>query len=100
MIRLLSSWATVYDIYYLDSQRKTPNETSDEFALKVQKMIAEAIGTTAAPFDGSVWYKKQEREKYQCALREKCANQFSDIIPMLTSNKNSFERDQVLFSTN
>jgi len=99
LIRLLSSWASVYDIYYLDSQRKKPDETSDEFASRVQKMIAEAIGTSPAPFDGSVWYKKQEREKYQNALREKCANQFSDIIPTINSSKKIVENDTVLFST-
>uniref|UniRef100_A0AC34R9N8 Phospholipid/glycerol acyltransferase domain-containing protein n=1 Tax=Panagrolaimus sp. JU765 TaxID=591449 RepID=A0AC34R9N8_9BILA len=86
LFRLLSSWASVYDIYYLDAQTKKPDETPDEFASRVQTLIAEAIGTIPAQFDGSVWYKKQEREKYKNALKEKCAKQFSEIVPVLNGS--------------
>ncbi|KAE9550404.1 hypothetical protein FO519_006393 [Halicephalobus sp. NKZ332] len=99
LIRLLSSWATVYDIYYLDSQRKHPNENSDEFASRIQASIAEAIGTTPAFFDGSVWYKQQEKDKYKNALKEKCANQFSEIVPIPEEVK-VIENNHVWFSTN
>lgn len=94
LFRLLSSWASVYNIYYLDAQTKKSNENSDEFATRVQTLIAEAIGTIPAQFDGSVWYKTQEQEKYKNALKEKCAKQFSEIVPILNDCNNTIQNSQ------
>lgn len=80
----MTSWAAVYDIYYLDKQTKKPDETSDEFATRIQLLIANAIGKPAALFDGSVWYKPAERQKYRNALQEKCAWEVSAVAPAET----------------
>ena len=79
----------MYDIYYLDPQHKSIHETSDEFASRVQLLIAEAIGKPAALFDGSVWYKETERAKYRNALKEKCSWEVAAIIPSTTSKSSS-----------
>ncbi|KAH7728830.1 acyltransferase [Aphelenchoides avenae] len=76
LLRLLTSWATVYDVYYLEPQhRDKETESAEHFAARVQSLISEKIGVQPASFDGSVWYKKAEREKYRSALQKKSARE-------------------------
>uniref|UniRef100_A0A7E4WAP4 PlsC domain-containing protein n=1 Tax=Panagrellus redivivus TaxID=6233 RepID=A0A7E4WAP4_PANRE len=81
LFRILTSWALVYDVYYLEAQTLQPGESADAFAARVQALIAEAADLPVAPFDGSVFYKKIERAKYHDALQQKCATEVASCIP-------------------
>ncbi|CAD5230129.1 unnamed protein product [Bursaphelenchus okinawaensis] len=84
LIRLLTSWATVYDITYLPAQTRLPGETAEEFASRVQQLIAEAIDVDPSPYDGGVYYKKHMREKYKKIIQEQCAQEL-----VVSSRRNS-----------
>uniref|UniRef100_A0A914CJN3 CMP/dCMP-type deaminase domain-containing protein n=1 Tax=Acrobeloides nanus TaxID=290746 RepID=A0A914CJN3_9BILA len=43
LLRIMTSWATVYNIKYLPKMRKKKGESSEEFAKRVQSVIAEAV---------------------------------------------------------
>lgn len=54
--KLMTSWAVVCDVYFLEPQTKRPDETAQQFAERVQKMIAERAKLTVAPWDGYLKY--------------------------------------------
>lgn len=63
-------------MYYLEPQyRDKETESAEHFAARVQSLISEKIGVEPASFDGSVWYKEVEREKYRSELQKKSARQ-------------------------
>jgi glycerol-3-phosphate O-acyltransferase 3/4 len=47
LMRLMTAWAVVADIYFLDPQTKLPNESAADFATRVQRLIAERAGIKA-----------------------------------------------------
>jgi len=55
-LKLLTSWALVCDIYFLEPQTKQPNEDTTEFASRVQRMIAERAQLQIVPWDGYLKY--------------------------------------------
>lgn len=52
----MTSWAVVCDVYFLEPQNKLPEESSQQFAERVQKMIAERAKLQVAPWDGYLKY--------------------------------------------
>lgn len=44
LLRLMTSWAVVCDVYFLEPQHRLPNESVDDFAARVQAMIARRAG--------------------------------------------------------
>lgn len=77
----------------MDPQQKKSDETSDEFATRIQLLIANAIEKPAALFDGSVWYKPAERQKYRNALQLKCAWEVSSLMPPPLNEKRKDENE-------
>uniref|UniRef100_A0A915DNT7 Uncharacterized protein n=1 Tax=Ditylenchus dipsaci TaxID=166011 RepID=A0A915DNT7_9BILA len=75
LLRLLTSWAIVYDIYYLPVQHRRQGETSTEFARRVQCLIAEAASCPPASFDGGLLYKQAEKTKLLKLAQHNCAQQ-------------------------
>jgi len=79
LLTLMTSWAVVADVYSLEPQRRAPGESTEDFASRVQHIIAERAGLTVVPMDG-YWkhYKPSKRftEKRRIAfagyLRERC----------------------------
>ena len=55
-LKLMSSWAVVCDVYFLEPQVKRPEETSQQFAERVQGMIASRAKLKVAPWDGYLKY--------------------------------------------
>jgi len=55
-IKLMTSWAVVCDVYFLEPQTKGPDETSQHFAERVQKLIAQRAKLHVAPWDGYLKY--------------------------------------------
>ncbi|VDK51861.1 unnamed protein product [Anisakis simplex] len=41
LLRVLTSWAIVYDVSYIEPQKRWPNESAQMFAARVQNLIAE-----------------------------------------------------------
>jgi glycerol-3-phosphate O-acyltransferase 3/4 len=56
MLRLMTAWALVVEVKYLDPQRKRRGETATAFASRVKHMIAKAAGLKAVPWDGYLKY--------------------------------------------
>lgn len=54
--KLMTSWAVVCDVYFLEPQTKLPEENAQQFAERVQKMIAERAKLQVAPWDGYLKY--------------------------------------------
>jgi glycerol-3-phosphate O-acyltransferase 3/4 len=62
--RLMKSWCLVVDVWYLEPQKKQPNENAIDFAARVQKMIATKAGLTNLHWDGYLkYYAPSERMK-------------------------------------
>ncbi|GAA0146378.1 hypothetical protein Leryth_012593 [Lithospermum erythrorhizon] len=52
LLRLMTSWALVCDVWYLEPQNLQPGETSIEFAERVKDMISVKAGLKKLPWDG------------------------------------------------
>jgi len=52
VLDVLSSWFVVCDVYWLDPQKKRPDESAEDFALRVQKMVSEACGLKVTKWNG------------------------------------------------
>lgn len=56
LAKIMRSWALVADVWFLEPQTKLPDESSTEFAARVQKMIADKARLKIAPWDGYLKY--------------------------------------------
>lgn len=94
LIRLLSSWAVVYDVIYLPVEHKNPKETNDEFAARVQRQIAEAAQIQITKFDGGFFYKREtERQRHFQDIRAQIASKLllhGAFQEKLNKNNNKF----------
>lgn len=43
LIKLMTSWAVVADVYFLEPQKMQPGEAPDAFASRVQALIANQV---------------------------------------------------------
>ncbi|KAI6173577.1 PlsC domain-containing protein [Aphelenchoides besseyi] len=85
-LRQLSSWASVYEVFYLPVQQMRENESSEEFAARVRKLIAAKIGIrtdVGELFDGGVYYKQRFKEKYKGIIQKNLA---ADLVPSGSSS--------------
>jgi len=55
LFRLMTSWAVVCDVTYLDPQTQRPDETPAQFANRVKELICKKAGLISVPWDG--YYK-------------------------------------------
>mmetsp|Transcript_12225 Transcript_12225/g.29796 ORF Transcript_12225/g.29796 Transcript_12225/m.29796 type:complete len:468 (-) Transcript_12225:358-1761(-) len=78
LMRLMSSWALVCDVWFLEPQSQRPGETPDEFAGRVQRMIADTAGLKVVPWDGYLKYYNLGQAKP--ALVEKRRKVFGDVL--------------------
>ncbi|KAG0470919.1 hypothetical protein HPP92_017619 [Vanilla planifolia] len=56
LFRLMTSWAVVCDVWYLEPQYLRPGETPIEFAERVREMISARAGLKKVPWDGYLKY--------------------------------------------
>ncbi|KAK9790569.1 hypothetical protein WJX73_010646 [Symbiochloris irregularis] len=56
ILKLMTSWAVVCDVYFLEPQTQGPEERSDQFADRVQRLIAKRANLKIAPWDGYLKY--------------------------------------------
>ena len=52
----MTSWAVVCDVYFLEPQKKGEDESAQQFAERVQRLIAERAKLQIAPWDGYLKY--------------------------------------------
>lgn len=52
----MTSWAVVCDVYFLEPQTKHKDESAQQFAERVQKLIASRAKLHIAPWDGYLKY--------------------------------------------
>lgn len=74
LIRLMTSWCTIIDVYYLPVMFKETSETTEQFAKRVQHAIATKLSVDALPFDGKLKSEKEQlkyKEKLQACLAAK-----------------------------
>jgi glycerol-3-phosphate O-acyltransferase 3/4 len=55
---LMSSWAVVADVWYMEPQEKRPGEDGIQFAERVRSMICQRAGIKPVPWDGMLKYFK------------------------------------------
>jgi hypothetical protein len=53
---LMTSWAVVCDVYFLEPQSQQDGESSQQFAERVQRLIATKANLKVAPWDGYLKY--------------------------------------------
>ena len=72
LVRLMTSWAVVADVWFLEPQTRQPNESADAFASRVQAMIAARAGLRVVPWDGYLkYYFLGERHPHLIEKRRK-----------------------------
>jgi len=62
LFRLMTAWALVVEVKYLDQQTKRKGETATAFASRVKAMIAKSAGLNQVPWDGYLKYYKPRPE--------------------------------------
>ena len=73
LYKLMTSWAVVADVWFLEPMEKLQDESSIDFAARVQKMIAERANLRVVPWDGMYKYvapKPETRERRRRAFAE------------------------------
>ncbi|TMS39371.1 hypothetical protein L596_005906 [Steinernema carpocapsae] len=63
--RLFTSWAIVLNIYYLPPVTKLPEETQEEFAQRVQLIIAQTVNVDTVQLDLKLLKRKHEQKRYK-----------------------------------
>mmetsp|Transcript_20669 Transcript_20669/g.39275 ORF Transcript_20669/g.39275 Transcript_20669/m.39275 type:complete len:499 (+) Transcript_20669:149-1645(+) len=56
LLQLMTSWAVVCDVWYLEPQERLPEESPEQFAERVQEMICKKAGISKVPWDGMLKY--------------------------------------------
>uniref|UniRef100_A0A183F2Y3 PlsC domain-containing protein n=1 Tax=Heligmosomoides polygyrus TaxID=6339 RepID=A0A183F2Y3_HELPZ len=73
VLRIMTSWATPYDVTYLAPMTRLPHETDTEFAARTQFAISDVVGVPASDFNGSMWYSKSEQRRVLEQQKAMCA---------------------------
>lgn len=89
LLRVITSWAIIYDVYYLPKMVKGEHESAAAFASRVQHAICDAASIEPLSFDGFLWYKEHERERYRTQ------QQFSNAQVLLTVLRDSPNLDDL-----
>ncbi|EJW80060.1 acyltransferase, partial [Wuchereria bancrofti] len=80
LLRVLTSWAMVYDVTYLEPQQKQPGESNQDFAQRVQRAIAKTADVESIALDGRLWYMKSEQQRLKTLQMKNLARRFKDLI--------------------
>ncbi|KAG6778045.1 hypothetical protein POTOM_017890 [Populus tomentosa] len=73
LLQLMTSWAVVCDVWYLEPQNLRPGETPIEFAERVRDIISVRAGLKKVPWDGYLKYSRpspKHRERKQQSFAE------------------------------
>ncbi|VDM95557.1 unnamed protein product [Thelazia callipaeda] len=89
LLRVLTSWAIVYDVTYLEPQQKQPGESNQDFAQRIQEAIAQTADVESISLDGRLWYIKSEQERLKTIQMKNIAKCLKDLISKRSSGMNS-----------
>ncbi|VBB30457.1 unnamed protein product [Acanthocheilonema viteae] len=89
LLRIVTSWAIVYDVTYLEPQRKRPDESNQDFSQRVQKAIAETADIESIALDYRLWYMKSEQQRLKTLQMKNLAKRFKDFVTEQTSHERS-----------
>ncbi|KAL9244816.1 hypothetical protein vseg_018541 [Gypsophila vaccaria] len=81
LLQLMTSWAVVCDVWYLEPQTLRPGETSIQFAERVRDMIAHRAGLKVVPWDGFLKYSRPSTrltESKQKSFAESILSRYED----------------------
>jgi glycerol-3-phosphate O-acyltransferase 3/4 len=56
LTRIMTSWALVADVWYMEPATRAPGESGEAFAERVRELIAERAGLKCVPWDGMLKY--------------------------------------------
>ncbi|KAH0978114.1 hypothetical protein GBA52_027833 [Prunus armeniaca] len=73
LLQLMTSWAVVCDVWYLEPQNIRPGESPIEFAERVRDIISTRAGLKKVPWDGYLKYSRpspKHRERKQQSFAE------------------------------
>eukprot|EP00898_Chlorokybus_atmophyticus_P000339 jgi/Chlat1/1305/Chrsp118S01717 len=88
LLRLMTSWAVVADVWYMEPQTLKEGECHEDFANRVQAMIARRAGIKAVQWDGYLKYyrpSKKLTQKRQKAFAESISSYLPALSPVPTS---------------
>lgn len=100
LLRIMMSWAVVYEIKYLPKEQRFPFESNGQFAARVQGLIAEAAGIQQGRFDGGFWYKKTDQQRVHEDQQRLVAACLSHDIPHLCRSLRSSDSEPSLSDEN
>eukprot|EP00850_Spirogloea_muscicola_P001728 SM000006S19493 [mRNA] locus=s6:1072159:1075790:- [translate_table: standard] len=83
LLRLMTSWAVVCDVWYLEPQTIRQGESPIEFAERVRDMIAKRAGIKKVPWDGYLKYYRPSPK-----LTEKKQAKYADSIAQRLEEQN------------
>lgn len=95
LFRLMTSWALVCEVTYLDPQYRLPGETPIAFASRVKELIAKEAGMGSVPWNGMLkYYKpgpayKSNRQKIYARMLKKRFGFEASGSPFSTSPRHS-----------
>ncbi|RVW96629.1 Glycerol-3-phosphate acyltransferase 9 [Vitis vinifera] len=75
LLQLMTSWAVVCDVWYLEPQTLKPGETPIEFAERVRDIISLRAGLKKVPWDGILKYSRPSPKH-----REQKQQSFADSV--------------------
>ena len=81
LLQLMTSWAVVCDVWYLEPQNLKPGETPIEFAERVRDIISHRAGLKKVPWDGYLKYSRpspKHREGKQQIFAESVLRRFEE----------------------
>ncbi|CAJ1935761.1 unnamed protein product [Sphenostylis stenocarpa] len=81
LLQLMTAWAVVCDVWYLEPQNMKPGETSIEFAERVRDIISHRAGLKKVPWDGYLKYSRpspKHREAKQQNFAESVLRRFEE----------------------
>ncbi|CAA0816809.1 glycerol-3-phosphate acyltransferase 9 [Striga hermonthica] len=82
LLQLMTSWAVVCDVWYLEPQNLKPGETPIEFAERVRDIISMRAGLRKVPWDGYLKYSRpspKHRERKQQSFAESVLHHLEEI---------------------
>ncbi|WCJ39994.1 glycerol-3-phosphate acyltransferase 9 [Euphorbia peplus] len=81
LLQLMTSWAVVCDVWYLEPQNLKPGETPIEFAERVRDIISVRAGLKKVPWDGYLKYSRpspKHKERKQQSFAESVLRRLED----------------------
>ncbi|KAM2319958.1 hypothetical protein ACFXTH_016961 [Malus domestica] len=88
LLQLMTSWAVVCNVWYLEPQNIRPGETAIEFAERARDIISVRAGLKMVPWDEYLKYSRpspKHRERKQQSIAETMLRRLDEKLNMFFS---------------